>query len=157
MRGQGQQSGSRLKLETGPALRVPSEGILTVTFSSITRRTHVSRISSRFQVWSWRRKKKVFYRLQQARSRVPGLPIRHCARDCNNRVQICTQLSTIRVTAKTLFERLYLVLGLRKIALCVSCPCAPTTPTIQSTTISRFLCNVFPRMAPHFFCPWFTK
>jgi len=33
--------------------------------------------------------------------------------------------TAIDVTEKTFFERLYLVLGLRKIALCVSCPCAP--------------------------------
>jgi len=26
---------------------------------------------------------------------------------------------------------------------------APTTPTVHSTTISRFPCNFFPRMAPH--------
>ena len=48
-------------------------------------------------------------------TRVPGLPIRDCTRDCNNRAQMCLQLSTIDVTAKTFFERLYLVLGLCKI------------------------------------------
>jgi len=54
------------------------------------------------------------------------------------------------MTAKIYFELLYLVLGLRKIAPWVNCPYAPTTPTVCSTTISRFLCNFFPRMAPHF-------
>jgi len=39
------------------------------------------------------------------------------------------------------WDWLYLVLGLRKIALCVSCPCAPTTLTVHSTIISRFLRN----------------
>jgi len=48
--------------------------------------------------------------------RVPGLPIRDCARGCNNRAQMCAQLSAIDVTARTFFERLYLVLGLCKIA-----------------------------------------
>jgi hypothetical protein len=86
-------------------------------------------------------------------TRVPGLPIRDCARGCNNCVHTRAQMSAIHVTSKTIFERLYLVLGLRNIALCVSCPCAPTTPTIHCTTISRFLYNFFPRMAPHFFCP----
>ena len=85
--------------------------------------------------------------------RVPGLPIRDCARGCNNCVHTRAQMSAIHVTSKTIFERLYLVLGLRNLALCVSCPCAPTTPTIHCTTISRFLYNFFPRMAPHFFCP----
>jgi len=33
----------------------------------------------------------------------------------------------------------------------LNCPYAPTTPTVHSTTISRFLCNFFPRIAPHFF------
>ena len=80
-----------------------------------------------------------------------GTPYRDCARGCNNRAQMCAQLSAIDVTEKTFFERLYLVLGLRKIALCVSCPCAPTIPTIHCTTVSRFLCNCFARMAPHFF------
>jgi len=55
------------------------------------------------------------------------------------------------VTEKTFFERLYLFLGLRKFAPWVNCPYAPTTPTIHCTTISRFLCNFFPRTAPHFF------
>ena len=89
--------------------------------------------------------------------RVQGLPIRVCARGCINRGYIWLQLCAIDVTEKTFFERLYLVLGLRKIALCVNCPYAPTTPTIHCTTISRFLCNFFPRMSPHFFCPSFTK
>ena len=44
--------------------------------------------------------------------RVPGLPIRDCAGDCNNRKHTRTQLSAIDVTEKTFFERLYLVLGL---------------------------------------------
>ena len=86
--------------------------------------------------------------------RVPGLPIRDCARGCNNCAQMCTQLSANVLTGKKFFARLYLVPGLRKIALCHSCPCAPTTPTIYCMTISRFLCNFFPRMAPHFFCPY---
>ena len=56
----------------------------------------------------------------------PGLCIRDCARGCNHCAQMRAQLSAIGVIAKTFFERLYLVLGLRKIALCVSCPCAST-------------------------------
>jgi len=42
----------------------------------------------------------------------------------------------------------------RKLAPLVNSPNAPTTPTIHCTTISRFLCNVFPRMAPQFFCQY---
>jgi len=83
--------------------------------------------------------------------RLQGLPVRDCARGCNNRAQMCTQLSAIDVTARTFFERLYLVVGLRKIAPWVNCSYASTTLILQWTTISRFLCNVFPRTAPHFF------
>jgi len=36
-----------------------------------------------------------------------GLPIRDCARVCNNRAQICAKLSEIDVTGKTFFERFY--------------------------------------------------
>ena len=64
---------------------------------------------------------------------------------------MCAQLSAIAVKEKTIFERLYLVLGFRKIALCVSCPCEPTTPTIYPTTISRFLSNFCPEW-PLIFC-----
>jgi len=60
-------------------------------------------------------------------------------------------MSTIDVTAKTFFKRLYLVLGLRRTEPWVNCPCAPTTPTILCTTISRFPCNFSHRIAPHFF------
>jgi len=84
-------------------------------------------------------------------TRVPGLPIRDCARGCTNRGQSRPIMSAIDVTAKTVFERLYLVLGLCIIAPWVNCPCAPTTPTVHCTTISQFPCNFFPRMAPHFF------
>jgi len=49
--------------------------------------------------------------------KVPGLPIRDCAERCKSSVQMCTMVSATDVTAKTFFERLYLVLGLRKIAL----------------------------------------
>ena len=79
--------------------------------------------------------------------RVPGLPIWDCKRGCNNRAQMCAQLSATNMIGKTSVERLYLVLGLPKNTLCVSCPCAPTTPTIHCATISRFLCNSFPQMA----------
>jgi len=41
------------------------------------------------------------------------------------------KLSAIAVAEKTLFERLYLVPGLRKFAPWVNCPYAPTTPTIH--------------------------
>jgi len=77
-----------------------------------------------------------------------GLPIRDCARGCTNRGQWRPMMSAIDVTAKTLFERLYLVLG--TFGPRVNCPYAPTTPTVHSTTISRFLCSFFARMASHF-------
>jgi len=79
------------------------------------------------------------------RERGSGLPIRDCARSCTNRGKSRPMMSAIDMTAKTLFECLYLVLGLRIIAPWVKCPCAPTTPTVLSKTISRFLCNFFPK------------
>ena len=48
------------------------------------------------------------------------------------------------------WDRLYLVPGMRPFALWVNCLYAPTTPTVHSTTISRFPYNFFPRVAPHF-------
>ena len=39
--------------------------------------------------------------------RVPGLPIRDCARGCDNCVHTRPQMSAIGVTEKTFFERLY--------------------------------------------------
>jgi len=41
--------------------------------------------------------------------RVPGLPIRDCARGCDNRAHTRPQLSAIDMTEKTFFERMYLV------------------------------------------------
>jgi len=78
--------------------------------------------------------------------RVLGLPIRDCARGCNNRVHMHPQLSAIYLTGKTFFERLFLVSGMGTFGPWVNCPYAPTTPTVHSTTISRFLCIFFPRM-----------
>jgi len=83
--------------------------------------------------------------------RVPELHISDCARGCNHRDQSWPMLHAIDVTANTFFERLYLVPGLREIALWVNCLFACTIPTVQPTTIARFLCNFFLRMAPHFF------
>jgi len=56
--------------------------------------------------------------------RVPGLPIGNCADISNNLVQRVAKVSAIDVTAKTFFERLYLVSGLRNIAPFVTMPLA---------------------------------
>jgi len=82
--------------------------------------------------------------------RVPGLPIRVCARGCNNCVHTRAKMSAINVTKKIQFKRLYLVSGMSTFGPWVNCPYAPTTPTVHTTTISWFPCNFFPRMAPHF-------
>jgi len=76
--------------------------------------------------------------------RVPGLPIRDCARGCNNCVHTRAQMSAIDVTKKILFERLYLVPGMGTFGPWVNCPYALTTPTVHYTSISRFPCNFFP-------------
>ena len=96
-------------------------------------------------------KKHFFARKIFSTKRVQGLPIRDCTRDCNNCGHTRPQMSAIYVTEKILFERLYLVSGMGTFGPWVSCPYAPTTPTVHPTTICRFPCNFFPRMAPHFF------
>jgi len=83
--------------------------------------------------------------------RVPGLSIRDCAGSSNNLAQMRPKLSAIDMTGKTFFERLYLVLGLRKFAPGVNRPYAPTTPTNHCTPISRFLWNFFPPNGPSIF------
>ena len=77
--------------------------------------------------------------------------LRDCTGGCNNCVQTRSWMSAIDLTKKILFERLYLVSGMGTFGPWVNCPYAPTTPTVHYSTISRFLCNFFPRMAPHFF------
>jgi len=84
-------------------------------------------------------------------SRVPGLPIRDCARGCNNCVHTRPQMCAIDVTKKILSERLYLVPGMGTFEPWVNGPYAPTTLTVHTTNISRFPCNFFPPIAPHFF------
>jgi len=85
-------------------------------------------------------------------TRVPGLPIRDCARNCNNREHTPTQLTAIHLTSKVFFDRLYLVLGLSPFEFRVNCQlfesrvnCPYAPPTARSTAISRFLCNFFPK------------
>ena len=58
------------------------------------------------------------------------VPLRDCARSCNNREHMRTQLSTIDVTGKTFFERLYLVLGLSAFETPVNFPYAPNSPLL---------------------------
>jgi len=48
--------------------------------------------------------------------RLLGLPIRDREKGCNNRDHTRPKLSAIDVKEKKIFERLYLVLGLRKFA-----------------------------------------
>jgi len=57
---------------------------------------------------------------------VPRVSIRDCAGSPNNRAVRCPKLSAIRVTAKTIFERLVLFPGTRHFAPFVTMPCAPT-------------------------------
>jgi len=79
-------------------------------------------------------------------------PIRDCAKNCDNRGPKRLKLSAIDATEKTIFECLYLVPGLGTFGPSFNYSYSPTTPTVQLTTISRFLCNIFPRMAPKLFC-----
>jgi len=95
--------------------------------------------------------------VRASRCEVPGLPIRGCARDCNNREHSRTQLSATHVTGKTFYERLYLVLGLRKIVTWVNCPYASTIPTIQRKFLLDFCSIFYPEWPLIFLSSWFTK
>jgi len=64
---------------------------------------------------------------------------------------MCPNLSAIDMTAKTFFERFYLVPGLGTFGLGVNCPCDPTPPPFSRQIFLDFREIVFPRMAPHFF------
>jgi len=55
-------------------------------------------------------------------------------------------MNAIYLTHKTICERLYLVLGLRKFLPLEICPYAPTTLTIDSTVISRLMCRMTPQL-----------
>ena len=76
--------------------------------------------------------------------RVPGLPNRDCAGSCNSSVQTCTTMSAIHVTAKTYFERLCLVPGMRSFAPWVHCPCALTPPLFTLQLFLDFGSKNFP-------------
>jgi len=79
--------------------------------------------------------------------RVPGLPIRDCAISSKKLVPRVAQVSAIDVTEKTIFERLYLVPGLRQFAPRVNCPCAPTPPPLTERLFLDFRVIVFSRWA----------
>ena len=57
------------------------------------------------------------------------------------------------VITKAHFERLYWIPRRRTFALSINCPCAPTPPTAQLVSNSRFsfLFVIFTLAAPHFF------
>ena len=94
---------------------------------------------------------------------------RDCADSCNSFVQTCTTVSAKHLTAKkerqakTVFERLYLVVGLRKFAPWVNCPCAATPPLFGrqlfldfcETTIDRWDTGKRMHIEPK--TPYFSK
>jgi hypothetical protein len=85
-------------------------------------------------------------------SRVPGLPVRNCARVSNNLVPRGTKVNAIDVTTKTFFERLYLFPELSPSKAPSQLSVCPHTPTVHTTTISRFPCNFLPQTARQFCC-----
>ena len=81
------------------------------------------------------------------------IPIRLCtvrAGSCNSSVQMCTPVNATDVTAKAIFERLYLVPGRRTFALSINFLCASTPPTAHSVANSQFFCLFHP-CGPSFF------
>jgi len=55
------------------------------------------------------------------------------------------------MSAKTYFERLYVVAGLAPIGALSHLSVCSHTPTVYSATVSRFPCNIFPRIPPQVF------
>ena len=84
-------------------------------------------------------------------TRVPGLPIRNCADISNNLLQWGAEVSAIHVTENMIFERLYLVSGLRNIALFFTMPSAPTSPPLALQIFLDFCAIFFPIASQSFF------
>ena len=87
----------------------------------------------------------------KADARVPGLPIRDCARGCNNCVYTRAQMSAIDVTKKKFLKRLYQFQDwahLGQLSLCTQNP--------AHSVYSYFLISdqFFPPDCPSFF--WYT-
>jgi len=88
---------------------------------------------------------------QCAPERAPGLNIRDCAGSLHNCVPRRPELNAIDVTAKTIFERLYLV-SLRNNCEDLSpCPRHPHSHSSRCVYFSMFI-QFFPRVAPQFLC-----
>jgi hypothetical protein len=75
---------------------------------------------------------------------VPGFPIRDCAASSNNLAPRCPKLNAVDMIAKTIFELLYLVLGLHQFVPRVNCPCAPTPPPFTQILFLDFRANFSP-------------
>ena len=82
-----------------------------------------------------------------ASSAVGRLPIRDCAGSCNNCMPERLKLSAIYVTAKAIFECLYLVPGLSSFGPRVSCSYAPTPPPLIQRLFLDF-CAIFWENSP---------
>ena len=74
---------------------------------------------------------------------------------------MCTTVIAIDVTAKAIFERLYLVSGRRTFVLSINCPCGSTPPTAHFVANSWFFClfvqNFHPRGPTFFWSARFAK
>ena len=81
--------------------------------------------------------------------RVLWLPIRDCTGSYNNLVTRGSKVSAIDMIANAIFERLYLVPGLRQFAPFVTMPSAPTPPPLTMRLFLDFL-QSFCQVAPQF-------
>ena len=106
-----------------------------------------------FNIFTWFIEVGGFY-LKKLSPEGSGLPVRDCAASPNNRDLWWPKLSTIDVTAKAIFECLYLVSGL--VPICALCHYAlgAHTPTAHATTISRYA--IFSRVVPQY-CNFFPS
>jgi len=65
--------------------------------------------------------------------------LRECTGSCNSLLPRDAKVSAIDVTAKAIFERLYLIPGLQKCAFLVTIPYAPAPPPLTLQLFLEFL------------------
>jgi len=99
-------------------------------------------VTNRFTFWSQMSQMVLFTAWNPDWKRGTGLTIRDCTESCNSFSKIRTTTNAHNVTAKAIFEHLYLISGQCTFARSINCRCASTPSTAHSVTNSRFFCLV---------------